>query len=73
MQDGQPFITDEGNVILDCDYGQIASPHELDLELRMIPGVVETGLFLDVASLVIVASPEGIRLIERQERCTSGS
>lgn len=63
---GVPFITDEGNYILDCAYpGGIASPFDLERALNMIPGVVENGLFLSMVQTVVVASPAEVRIIER--------
>ena len=59
-QDGQPLVTDGGNYILDCAFGTIEEPELLDDELRMIPGVVETGLFIGLADLAFVAGPDGI-------------
>jgi ribose 5-phosphate isomerase A len=60
-RDGAPFITDAGNYILDVATGPIADPAALDRVMRDIPGVVETGLFVARAALVIVAGPNGIR------------
>ncbi len=65
--DGEPFQTDHGNLILDCKFGPIRDPHGLDLELRARVGVVEHGLFLGLATDVIVAGPDGIRLLEHGE------
>jgi ribose 5-phosphate isomerase A len=45
MSAGQPFITDNGNYIADCNFKEISDPPWLDVRLKMIPGVVETGLF----------------------------
>jgi ribose 5-phosphate isomerase A len=55
--------TDAGNVIYDVACGTIVDPRALDLKLRAIPGVVETGLFVGRADLVIVATPNGVRRI----------
>lgn len=52
--DGQPFTTDNANRILDCSVGAIPEPDVLDRELRALPGVVGTGLFLGMADLVII-------------------
>jgi ribose 5-phosphate isomerase A len=52
---GAPFLTDSGNYLYDVRTGPIADPHQLDAELRTIPGVVETGLFCGRADVVIVA------------------
>ena len=52
---GGPFVTDNGNYILDCDYGVIAEPARLHEELKLLPGVVETGLFIGMASAAIIS------------------
>jgi len=64
-QDGQPFITDSGNVLLDCAFGRIDNPEALDEALKRVPGVVENGLFLGIADAAIIAGPDGVSLIER--------
>jgi ribose 5-phosphate isomerase A len=61
--DGSPFITDEGNFIFDCHYGEIADPAAVAHTLKSITGVVEHGLFLGLASVAIVAGPDGARVI----------
>lgn len=55
------FTTDEGNKILDCPFGAIEDPESLGLTLSTIPGVVEHGLFLHMASEVIIAEGDEIR------------
>ena len=63
-KDGQPFVTDRGNVILDCAFGPLVDPEALDAVLREIPGVVENGLFLGICDTAIVAGPDGVEVIE---------
>jgi ribose 5-phosphate isomerase A len=63
---GQPFATDSGNLILDCAFGRIEDAEALDAALKMIPGVVENGLFLGIADVAIVAAPEGITVFEAE-------
>jgi ribose 5-phosphate isomerase A len=53
--DGSTYITDNGNEILDCSFGQIADPPALALILSNTPGIVEHGLFIGIASLALVA------------------
>ncbi|MHB9034520.1 MAG: ribose 5-phosphate isomerase A [Anaerolineae bacterium] len=66
IHNGQPFITDEGNYILDCLYSPyIDSPADLAVAIKTIPGVVEHGLFLNMAQAVVVAAPSGVRVIEK--------
>lgn len=62
--DGTPFLTDGGNLILDCAFGRIDDPEGLDDILKVVPGVVENGLFLGLADAVIVAGPDGIKVLE---------
>jgi ribose 5-phosphate isomerase A len=57
--EGRQFITDNGNLILDCAVKTIASPARLDRELLAIPGVVGTGLFIAMADVVLVAEASG--------------
>jgi ribose 5-phosphate isomerase A len=54
--DGKPFVTDEGHHILDCRFGQITDPEMLARRLSDMPGVVEHGLFIDMASVVLIAT-----------------
>jgi ribose 5-phosphate isomerase A len=61
---GTPYLTDEGNWIYDCHFGVIAEPHELAAEIRSIVGVVEHGLFLDMATRAVVADGGGVRVID---------
>jgi len=61
--DGQPWISDNGNYILDCRFGPIADPVVLQKELLAIPAVIESGLFLNMTDTVIVGDAEGVRLL----------
>jgi ribose 5-phosphate isomerase A len=58
--DGSVYMTDEDNFILDCATGGIPEPEETAAEIRGIVGVVEHGLFLGMASMVLVAGDEGV-------------
>ena len=63
---GKEFITDNGNLILDCAVKKIASPARMDRELLAIPGVVGTGLFVAMADVALVAEASGkIRTLKR--------
>ena len=62
--DGTPYITDEGNIILDYRYGPIADPGALATTLNAIPGLVGHGLFLDMAARAVVASEAGVQVLE---------
>ncbi len=61
--DGKPFVTDNGNHILDCVFGEIDDPEALDDALKLVPGVVESGLFLGIADVGIIAGPKGIEVL----------
>lgn len=61
--DGAPFVTDNGNYILDCAFTQIPEPELLAEALGLIPGVVEHGLFLGLADTAILAGGAGIEVI----------
>jgi ribose 5-phosphate isomerase A len=65
MKDEEMFITDEGNIIFDCYFGPIGDADMLAQTIRSQPGVVEHGLFLGMASQVIVATDEGIVVLDR--------
>ncbi|MCP1199473.1 ribose-5-phosphate isomerase RpiA [Notoacmeibacter sp. MSK16QG-6] len=56
-----PFVTDGGHLILDASFGRIPDSRALARSLHDIPGVVEHGLFLDMADLAVIASSEGVR------------
>lgn len=60
--DGSPFRTDGGNHVADCAVGPIENAARLDSRLRSVVGVVETGLFLGLASRVIAATAEGLEI-----------
>ncbi|KAA0007546.1 MAG: ribose-5-phosphate isomerase RpiA [Thermoplasmata archaeon] len=65
MADGIPFTTDNTNYILDCEFSEIERPDILEKELNDIPGVVEVGLFVNLADIVIAGTREGIRIFEK--------
>jgi ribose 5-phosphate isomerase A len=52
--DGNPYVTDEGHHILDCQFGEIADPPALAEKLRALPGVVEHGLFIGMAEMALI-------------------
>jgi len=54
--DGKPYLTDENNYILDCRFGEISKPDVLARQLSDMPGVVEHGLFIGMANVVLVAN-----------------
>jgi ribose 5-phosphate isomerase A len=54
-----PTVTDNGNYVVDVDFGQITDPSNLDRKLRSIPGILENGLFTKMADKVIIAHSNG--------------
>ncbi len=65
MREGKPFVTDNGNYLLDCLLGGIERPEELHTELKGLTGVVETGLFLSMADRVIIGTDTGVEVLDR--------
>jgi ribose 5-phosphate isomerase A len=65
MKDNAPFITDSGNYIYDCAFKSIVNPAKLAIALSVIPGVVEHGLFVGIASTLILARETGVEVIEK--------
>lgn len=63
-RNGERFVTDGGHVILDASFGRIPDPLALSDALHAIPGVVEHGLFLNLADLAVVAEPDGVKTID---------
>lgn len=63
--DGKPYLTDEDNYILDCRFGQVPDPDNLARQLSEMPGVVEHGLFIGMASVVLLASDSEIIELRR--------
>jgi len=64
--DGHVFVTDSGHWIVDAHLGRIADAPRLAQSLASIPGVVEHGLFIGLASIALLAGVEGIRIFERR-------
>ncbi len=63
-EDGLPYQTDGGHFIIDASFGRIADPSALSFALNAIPGVVEHGLFMDLADRAYVASSDGVERLE---------
>lgn len=55
----QPFVTDHGHYILDAAFQSIDDPASLNMQLHLIPGIVETGLFVKMADIVLLANDDG--------------
>jgi ribose 5-phosphate isomerase A len=63
---GGVYVTDNGNYILDCACGEIRDPATLERDLKLLPGVVECGLFIGIADTAIVVGEDGgVRILER--------
>ncbi|MCJ2513763.1 MAG: ribose-5-phosphate isomerase RpiA [Candidatus Thermoplasmatota archaeon] len=58
-----PYITDNSNYIIDCEFDRIKDPEQLEKDINLIPGVVENGLFIGLADDVIVGSKQGIKTL----------
>jgi ribose 5-phosphate isomerase A len=63
---GKAFISDNGNLVLDWAHGRVENPMALEKELKGLTGVVDSGIFTNVAGLVIAATSAGIRKIQRR-------
>lgn len=61
-----PVVTDNGNFIVDAYFGHIIDPAGLEQALKAIPGVVETGLFIEMADKVFIGNREGVKVLERK-------
>ncbi len=68
LPDGAPLISDGGHYIYDCSFaGGIADAEALDLALARRPGVIESGPFLGMASAVVIAASDGVRVLHAGE------
>jgi ribose 5-phosphate isomerase A len=68
VQGDGPYVTDNGNHILDCRIDPISDATRLEMDVRAIPGVVGTGLFLGMADTVLVGDRNDFRMIEERQR-----
>ena len=64
-KDGKVFVTDEGNYIIDVNFGIMNNPHEISLLLSSRAGIVEHGIFCNMATMAFVAYKDGVRKLER--------
>ncbi len=64
MQNGEPFVTDGGHYTLDCAFGPITDPANLEAEIKRIPGALETGLFVGLTRAAVVAGESGVEVSE---------
>ena len=72
MPEGDPFVTDNGNYILDCAFGPIDDPEHLQRQLDGTIGIVEHGLFLGMASKIVVGGSEAVRILQGTRTTESG-
>jgi ribose 5-phosphate isomerase A len=66
MAGSEIFVTDNGNYQLDCAVGPIADPRRFDRDIRAIPGVIDTGLFLGMADTVLIQDGDAVVVRERR-------
>jgi ribose 5-phosphate isomerase A len=62
---GRPFLTDNGNYILDCTFPPIQRPAELETSIKLLPGVVESGLFVNLADTLVIGFDDRTEVRER--------
>jgi len=62
-----PFVTDNGNYVLNVEFGVINNPSQMDRTLRSIPGVIETGLFLGMANMAYVGTKTGVKVLRKRQ------
>lgn len=65
MKDGRIFTTDNGNYILDCSFESIANPYLTHQQLKLIVGVVETGLFVGMADKIIIGESNEVKVLKK--------
>jgi ribose 5-phosphate isomerase A len=71
VRGGELFVTDNGNHILDCQIDPITDAIRLEMDIRAIPGVVGTGLFLGMADTVLVGHRNDLRMMDERQRGAS--
>ncbi len=64
-KDGLAFVTDGGHWIVDAALGRINDPRAVALALNAVPGVMEHGLFIDMARIAVIGGPDGVRIVEK--------
>lgn len=72
MKDGEIFVTNNGNYIVDCAFISIADAKGLHSQLKLLLGVVETGLFIDMADTVIIGEGSRVRILEKESTRKEG-
>ncbi|MGE0543725.1 MAG: ribose-5-phosphate isomerase RpiA [Dehalococcoidia bacterium] len=59
-----PTVTDNGNYVIDCRFGGIPDPAALEAAIKQLPGVVDSGLFVGLTAMLVVAGPDGVEVID---------
>ncbi len=59
LERGYPFFTENGNIVLDCDFGTIKNPKNLSQKIKLVPGVLESGIFLRKPDIIYRAKGNG--------------
>jgi|SRR6266404_6201195 len=62
---GLPFVTDNGNYILDCEFGAISDPATLESRIKLLPGVIESGLFVGIADTLVIGFDDHVEVKKR--------
>jgi len=65
-QGEKPFVTDNGNYILDCEFGPMEDPAGLEKKIKLLPGVIECGLFIGIADTLIIGFDDRVEVRERR-------
>jgi ribose 5-phosphate isomerase A len=65
-QGEKPFVTDNGNYILDCEFGPIEDAPVLETKIKLLPGVIECGLFIGIADTLIIGFNDRVEVRERK-------
>lgn len=66
MDGKRPFVTDNGHYILDCDCGAIEEPATLQREIKLLPGVIESGLFIGIADKLVIGFADHVEIRVRR-------
>jgi len=65
MKESEPFVSDNGNFVVDCAFGPMKDPAGLETKVNLIPGVVDNGLFIGLVAKVVIGTDEGVEIRER--------
>lgn len=64
---GLPFVTDNGNYILDCEFGAMADPAILESRIKLLPGVIDSGLFIGIADTIVIGFDDRVEVKHRRQ------